>query len=37
VVTFAVGVFLLCMAAESALLCSAPHEVALMVAGTVRP
>jgi hypothetical protein len=37
VVTSAVGTFLLCVAAESTLLCSAPHDVALMVAGTVRP
>jgi len=37
VITSAVGAFLLCVAAERALHCSASHDVALMVAGMVRP
>jgi len=37
VVSFAVGAFLLCVAAERALLGSAPHDVALIGVGVVQP
>ena len=37
VVSSAVAAFLLCVAAESALLCSAPHDVALIVTGMLWP
>jgi len=37
VVSFAVWAFLLCVAAERALLCIAPHDVALMGVGAVQP